>query len=777
VYYIIIVCNGDVLKLLNLYVGNQYFPLPQKGISIVFESLPIERGEDKRGLLQSIANRLCRQGLDATVAPYNRSYEFDIAIVGVDEKTARQAVRDNSSYQPKFAAITITQDIISLSLTNRIRTNLQQKGFMKSGEKYFHRSELENSNPYKRSFSIQAAFMDNKPCVWIDPSTRIVEPLSDELIAKASSSGEQSNIGVRLLPFWSYGILEGKAGKKACEMQFPIGQKTLAGPQYWRAKHGIGFVKENEDMLSIIVPPSMRKNHYPRSCVFKEYSQGRQLPPALKKSPSMRISEAGDFVRANLNGLSFLGQRVIFDGPVSPGGVGFKEVYFGSEPGLLVGGGHISSSRAVHQSLRLHGPYSGKLDGKYFIIHCGHEDEVLSAAKEIEKTYSSLNLGKIEPLNGVDNSGLIDSQGDSVTDYTSAIAALRMKPNLNTRAIGIIVLPDQYSSDVYFRSRGQLFERIYGTPPFPAQAIRLDSIKSINRKAPSSNPICINTAAQLYIKFGGTGTALWTLSEAADAQIPGVQPGTSCYAYYDVSRRYKIKSSATAYSALTDSYGRYIATGTRPIGGERISDSSFYDVLVELIQKISIFSQRYRQIDANKSFNFQRLVFAKDGIIAKGEAEMMEYVIENGIPSERKEPIAKVLEKNAMLPKSLIIDIIGVNKNPNKRVFESTSQAYSNVNIGTTIINSENSGLLISASTFSGTAQPIEITLAKHVCLNKNVPTPSVSDVIKEYYHLTFLNWSSIFKKSKYSLPQILTQNLGENLTAGTIVPDDMVLL
>jgi len=52
-----------------------------------------------------------------------------------------------------------------------------------------------------------------------------------------------------------------------------------------------------------------------------------------------------------------------------------------------------------------------------------------------------------------------------------------------------------------------------------------------------------------------------------------------------------------------------------------------------------------------------------------------------------------------------------------------------------------------------------------------------ISEIIDEYYRLTFLNWSSIYRKSKLALPQILTQNLGENLTAGVMVPDDMILL
>jgi hypothetical protein len=216
----------------------------------------------------------------------------------------------------------------------------------------------------------------------------------------------------------------------------------------------------------------------------------------------------------------------------------------------------------------------------------------------------------------------------------------------------------------------------------------------------------------------------------------------------------------------------------KPVGGERLTEGNFYDILVELIQKISMFSQKYQKIDEKRAFAFSRLVFAKDGVIRKGEAEMMENVILNGIPAEQKEPIANLLKKTSILPKDLVIDIIGVNKSPNKRIFEPGNQGYNNVEPGTAILYNDYEGLLISSSTYAGTAQPIEITLHKHVCLNNaSAPTPNISQILDEYYRLTFLNWSSIFKKSKLALPQILTQNLGENLTAGVMVPDNMVLL
>ena len=52
-----------------------------------------------------------------------------------------------------------------------------------------------------------------------------------------------------------------------------------------------------------------------------------------------------------------------------------------------------------------------------------------------------------------------------------------------------------------------------------------------------------------------------------------------------------------------------------------------------------------------------------------------------------------------------------------------------------------------------------------------------IKQIMDEYYRLTHLNWASLFRQGKFALPQILTQNLGENISFGVHVPDDMVLL
>lgn len=758
-------------------MGDLEIDFPITGCSARFDSIPPDRGGNKRGLLQSIVNTLCRRGFYSAVAPFSKTNEYDIAILGTDADSARRALSRYSNLSPVVQEAEFDQEEASLAWANCVRIHLQQNGYMRTGTKYFHESSLAEKDELKDAFRVQADVIKNRPILWLDPSTRIIRTLTDSEIETAIRLGQDSEIRVRLLPRWTQGVLVGRSVKKAGETFYEDAGRKLALPEYWKSKYGIDFVKKDDEILEVMLP-QIGKLNYPRSCVFRDYDYGRFLPAKLRKSPQLRVTTTKSFLGKYVDGIKFLGRFLKFSGPTGPERAGFSAKSLEQEKSLILSNGHATTFSNLSSDLSRFGPYSQSLNGKYFVVHPDKKREVVQALQEIERTYSSLKLGKLDLVNEVGENGLLNSHGSSVTDYTSAIAQLRMGLDSETKALGVVVLPDLNVSDVYFRSRQQLFESLYDTPSFPVQSIKLSSIRAINMKDRRSRPICVNTVAQIYIKFGGTGTALWILKDAADSPIPKVVPGTSCYAYHDVSRRYKIKSSATAYSALTDSFGRYIATGTKPIGGERLTPSNFYDILVELIHKISVFSKKYRKIDEERLFSFSRLVFAKDGAIYPGEAEMMEDVIRNGVKEEGKEPISVLLKKNSFLPDNLIIDIISVNKSPCKRLFESQYGQFQNPNVGTVIFYDDKRGLLISSSTYSGTVQPIEITLHAHICLNEaDAPVPHISQIIDEYYSLTFLNWSSIYKKSKLALPQILTQNLGENLTAGVMVPDDMVLL
>ena len=771
------------MEYLNLYKSRYRIPQGVKGYYIKFMKLYNKKSSERRAFLQSIVSKLNKKGFDGAVAPNDIFDEFDIIFLGVLRKRFLDEVLKYYDLSPRIEEGVVERaDIIERAWQNRVRTDLKRKGFLKVGNRYVLEKDVNDTTTiFKRAYKIQIVLIDNFPSLFIDPRTKIMIPIEEKIIDSSDSLGEASPIAVRVLPNWQRGILVGRVGKEAMDMEFPFGHRMYKTPDYWRVKYGLYLVKPNDEMLNIYIPEYEKTLPYPKSCVFSEFKNGMSFPEKLKKSPQERVLETKEFVNRYLRTINFLEQTLILNGPTPVAYIGYTKYIFPSskEFEVIVGGGEETTVRSLNKALRQYGPYAGKIDGKYIVIHHGEKRKILNALKSVENAYSNLNLGKLELYTSIGDDGFIETNGESVIDYTSTIADLHLQLNsLSKKLIAIIVLPYDTVSDIYYKAKKNLFERTFQLNPIPTQAVKIRTINDIVEKGRGSYPICANIASQCYVKLGGTGSAVWILKNAADSIIPGISPGSTCYAYHDVSRRPEKKASATAYSAITDSYGRYIATGSKPVGGEKLTPSVFYDILLEILEKISIFNRRYSMAMRGKRFQFRRLVFAKDGVIRSDEADMMEEVIFNGIPDERKEAIPDILRRKSIYPKSLVIDVIDINKNPSKRVFERRQDIFYNVNEGMAIAYDDFSGLLVTCGTNVGTVQPLEISIKKHMCLNmKGIPRPHISKILEEYYRLTFLNWASLFRQGKYALPQILTQNLGKNLSAGVLVPDNTILL
>jgi len=765
-------------KFLNGFRSKQKLPDNINGCSVKFNSLSIDDHTQRRTFLQSIASSLSKLGYDISVGPLDMN-SFDLVILSMDLSSAETLMKKRyPNLNPVVTAIEKVHSSLVLSAwRNKIRAHLSSHGYLKIGPQYVPESEIvNNKKEYKDSFKIEGEIIDNYPVVWIDYKTKIMIPLSVEDIKKAAILGDQSDVAVRVLPHWNYGIIVGKTGKLAQDETFPHNNRNLVTADYWKYRHGIEFVKNVDEMVSVLIPDFQRTLPYPTSCVFKEYRVS-SLPSSLKKFPQERVRLTTDFVQQKMSNITFLGKKIEFEGPMDAGSFGYKHSSFpgSSQMKIRVGNGQSTSCYSIHDSLKINGPYAGQVNGRYIVIHHGNKEKIAVALRYMESVYNKLHFGTIKIAEEVGDRGFIDAGGSNTVDFTSAVTKIRSKISSNEKFFVFLIIPSVYSADIYYKTRSYLFQRVFGEA-FPCQAMGYETIEKIVNEDKGKYAIAVNTCSQTYVKLGGTGYATWILNDPADSKIPGIVQGTSCYAYHDVSRRVHLKSSATAYSAMTDSYGRYIATGNRPAGGEKLAPSNFYDILFDLVQKISLFSERFAD-DSKIKFNFERLVFAKDGLLRHDEADMMEDVIRNGIPEENKEPIGNILKRIYDEDKKLVIDIIGVNKSPNKRVFDFNG-GYSNVEEGTAIIYNGKVGLLISAKSQFGTSQPLEISLMKHIVINTNdVPIPHISQIMEEYYKLTKLNWGSVFNQGKLALPQILTQNLGENLSYGVSVPDNMVLL
>ena len=742
---------------------------------IKLSGLPVDEKRDRISFIQSIISKLNKMGVDASLSPQDSG--GDITLLDPDRSELDLVRTMYSSFNPEFlTSKNATPYEVKEAWKNRVRTHLSGNGFLKVGRKYVKVDNiLDMSSDFKEAYKIQAEIINGKPAISIDPCTRIMEGLSGEEIQRADRSDE--TVDVQVLPKWKSGELVGRAGFKAGDKSFEYHGKSLSTPRYWQKKHDIGFVDDDDEMLNIYIPDYDMELPYPASVVFGSFSRGRSLPDDLKKDPKPRVSEAAGAANRLFDALQFTGKQVDLSKLTTAQELGYDTPSFGSsyDFDVRLGSGQNNGVNNIHTCLKKNGPYAGSVSGEYVIITPENGREIRKGFDKLAGIYDQLNLGSISRCSEVGDDGVIEVGSQNSNTYANKITEVRGQLDaVNSDLIAFVVLPGQ-SQDVYFQARGKLFERLFGNNPVPAQAIEYKNVVKLAND--NGYFLGVNTASQVYVKLGKIGSAVWTLDEPADAHVPGVEPGSTCYAYHDVSRRPDKKSAATAYSATTDSYGRYIATGSQPIGGERLTDEVFHRILNDLLSKVSAFHRR-QESDGEKDFHFKRLVFAKDGKISWKEQEMMKKVIREGVPGKEKRPISEILEESSLLPDDMIIDVISVNKSPNKRVVTRDGNGFENVSGGKAMIYSDDVGLLISHKPDRGTAKPLEITANDHVCLNRDdVPDPTVGSLLEEYYNLSYLNWSSIFNQGKYALPHILTQNLGENLSAGIAVPENMAMI
>jgi hypothetical protein len=740
---------------------------------VSLDGLPDESGE-RYGAVQAIVSKLCSKNLDAAAAARRR--EADVVLLESTDLQENMVSGIYESRNPSFGQRrAATEYEVKKAWENRVRTFLSNNGFQRVGRKYVVEDELlDDSIEFKRAYEVQADVIEGVPSVAVDPCTRVMEPVTDEMVWQADRG---DGVAIRTLPKWRGGELVGRSESPASEHVFEHHGVEKPTPRYWRDRHGVGFVDGAEEMLDVYVADFDKELSYPRSCVFGAYSRGRSLPDDLKKGPKDRVAAAVTAVEEEFESMVFARSPVEFTKAKSPSLLGWGTHDFGGQHrfDVRVGDGAVRNVSGIHKGLQAEGPYSGAVNGKYVVIAPDDSPWVRSGFNELEQIYAQLNLGDIERWSAVGEDGVIEVGDIHSNAYANRITQLRPQLSDADDLIAFVVLPPQQQSEVYFQARGKLFERLFGSQPVSAQAIKQGNVRKLARD--DGYFIGVNTASQAYVKLGTTGSAVWILDEPADAHVPGVTPGGTCYAYHDVSRRPEKNASSTAYSATTDSFGRYIATGAKPSGGERLTDEVFHDILNELLRKVAAFHRR-QEAQGEMDFHFERLVFAKDGRVTRGEEAMMREVIRNGVPDEGRRAIETILRDDDLLPEEMIIDVVSVNKSANRRLIERRNSTYTNVDGGTAVTYSDDSGLLVSHKPGRGTAQPLEISLHDHISLNQSpVPDPTAAQLLEEYHSLSHLNWSSIFKQGKFALPQILTQQLGENLSAGIDVPENMPMI
>lgn len=735
-----------------------------------------------RGLLQYLVNILAREGVAATIAPEVLQAE-GIDIISFHNNSDNNLLKlIPKRYKPSIVSSKEIQTnnyfyLLDKAFQNSLREFLVLKDYIRVFNRYIPKNEFLNKTPWKNSFIVQTEIQKSHLIVLVKHRYKFMKNIGHNFMKRK----------VRVLPTWNQGLLTGPKGNVQEKMDL---DETIL--DYWTWKYAYDFIPSDDLCVNIQFKKedgTINNWSYPTTCVFEEWKT-ISLPHFLKKDVNSRVSLNKNFIHALNSGFTFLEVAKTFQGPFKVKDLGYslhnvsaslhnpeqiviKEI---KDKQIVPFVTHISEVK--NHFFRGKQPYSGKLDSPFIVVYPEENDDIVRRFFQyISKTYNMINFGAHFPLNVPElNNGYIATT--SSADFKSTIIQLQEKiSELEMNPLIYIVLPSDVSTQVYYETRELLFNPLFNDlPVLHPQSVKLSTIDKYFEEIRKGNknrayPILHNIVTQSYVKFGGTGTALWILKNPADISINKITPGSTCYAYFDISRRQEYGTKALAFSALTDPYGRFISSGTFPSGSEKLSPAVIYRMFEKILTKVSYFGKRY----AAPNFNFQRLVFAKDGKFWDVEAKAIREIIFEGVPNMNKPPLAELLKTRSDLSNKLVIDIISVNKTPKRELydFDQRSNNYSNPKRGYFITKGNTSLLVASSSTY--TVQPLEITLHDHISINNDIPAPSIGQITDEYFRLTYLNWSSLYRLPKLALPQALTQAIGENITMGVDVAESYI--
>jgi hypothetical protein len=777
---------------LNLWVADRRIPEKTNALALSVSG-EIDKDAGKRWkAINGLASALTRKGHVTTHIPINLRQKFqgDVVVLSTNAVDEAEITRNIPRLEGAIVKAT-SKAVISSSEFPSIFANawqtwfketMQRIGFLHHGlGTYVPTDQLAQASVHKSAFRISPELIDGVPALWIDPETRVMVPLSCE---EAASATEEEPVQVRVLMDWKSAFLIGTYNENVSQF------KDYDLEEHWRYR-GIP-VKPTHRVFKVKFGDQSIPYAYPEACVFKEYQRGKRELAGKKYKPGERVGLVQRFLTERLSHVGFLETTYTFSPePAKTIDLGYEKGEFESGHAfqvLLRRGANILSTSILNVKNSFESgaePYTGKQSGSYVVI-CPEElaQKIVPALRAIEKAYQNLNMGSINqllPTRFV--------KGNKYNDYQEAfnliIQDILSKSSDTKHIIAFVVLPNvAWENSIYFEAKRAFFNPSAINEDVKPMQIQCIESNTVDKIIADKRYIIENVIPQLYLKLYGKHAALWLSKVPADAYVYPETPAVTAYACFDVSRRKKLKSQVSVFTAVTDGYGRFISFDSIPSGGERLTELSFYNLIERIATMCKAYATQFRKIEPNLSFNLQRIVLYKDGRIEWNERDMMSNVFTNGVPEEGREPIRELFAKRKDLPQNLAIDIVSVNKSPNRRIFSRFEGSWKNPRRGTYYRKSgEDSCLLVSSQTHKiddeemMTVKPLQLELVHHFDVNSKLTTPNIRAIAQEYYHLTFLDWVSFYQKSKFALPQRITQKTGEFLSAQVNIPKEVVVL
>ncbi len=769
----------------NLWMGQRALQEQAQALIFNLKERAGKTGPERWRVIKGIENILASKGFDAAHVPVKQidALGGDLVVFGGEDKVPKiKGCLKTDNVQLEFArALTLRMGdhacIFQTAWENRVRAELRRAGFIKVGTRvYVDSSEFVSPERTKHAYRVSPCIVHGRPSLWIDAGFRIMIPLKFQEAMRAT---EEESIKVRVLPDWKAAFVTGVSEKR-------VGESRNIDIALWR-RRGVP-VEADHRVVIVKFPGNPKPYHYPEICVYREFEYGRKGYAARRLTPDERVSRVLTLLN-RLGKIRFLGFEVVFD------------TLPASSSAVTLGLGRFRSQRDFQVLLRKDGedlpvnllevrdalysgaqPYTGKVDGVFGVVAPPEVAGILEKALgKIADTYSKLNFGSLEQRFGIRY-----TEGRGVNDYVEAFNDMisTVTESESARKIIFVILPDvSYEGDIYYAAKDAFFNPAIPLPlravePIQTQCLEVSTLRSIVN---GNTRICETLAPQIYLKLYGRQAAIWLCKEPADSHIYD-EPGITAYACFDTSRRKKYKSEISVFTAVTDPYGRFIWSDVIQSGGEGLTRASFYKLMEKIARVCKRYSELFPRIEPRLRFELRRIVLYKDGPIKPAERALMREVFEKGIPEDGLEPIPDAMRKRRDLPDSVSIDIVAVNKSPNRRVLVRTEEGWRNPRHGIFIIENPKSGILVSsvphrwAGKELATVQPIQLVKVEHFNVDSDLEEPTIEGLVKEYFHLKYLNWLSLFQPPKFALPQRITQRTGEYISAQVRIPTGIIV-
>ncbi len=580
--------------------------------------------------------------------------------------------------------------------------------------------------------------------IWVDPIYRFMFNLYDFIEYLKSSGKDSEEIVdylkntikfVRVLPYDSFGEINKIWLEEKDMTKERVENSEITLYDFWKNRHCIKLIKK-QPIIGVKLGESIFK--YPAQVVYMDRKiLENKFPHILDELPATALNPPEryqktiefidriscevnrDFIRLDINSVPLSLDFLIKNGY-------FKEVYYLSPPLLKFNKERhrkeqISDPRAIFK----YGPYSkGKIIKIHSVIHPTHisRDEVSNFIDELQRAFQRHNFGKLifdENTYYTITNNLSVDRIDKIVRQTPIAAG-------NYQNIAIVILPKELSSQGYRLNFKAKFARLRN---IPTQIILEETLEKIKE---GNYGIIKNLLIQIYSKHLNEGEALWVLENPADDKERSIYVGLG------FSQKPLEGKKANSFAALCDARGLQLKW--KPIGmpfqGKYITEPWFDGLLM--------------YIRENLSDIINRIV-----IYRRGDTHFREI-----------ETMSSAINKSKFWSK---IDVNFISVKDDIRRLYIKGENITNVPLGLFVILSDNEALCYnsihqSVELKQGTVIPVRVKL--------EIGNTPILDMIKEYYDLCYLNWSSPITISKYPLILNIANKIADTVKE---LPDEII--